>query len=62
MTSETNIALLILTLIRHRYAADRLKKSENVIEKYKKKLEDMAELRRELKVRSCPVMLALLRS
>jgi hypothetical protein len=33
-----------------------------VIEKYKKKLEDMAELRRELKVRSFPVMLALLRS
>ena len=34
---------------RYRHAADKLQKSENVIEKYKKKLEDSAGLRRELK-------------
>ncbi|WWC71606.1 uncharacterized protein I206_105564 [Kwoniella pini CBS 10737] len=33
----------------YRHAADRLKKSENVIEKYKKKLEESAGLRRELR-------------
>ncbi|WVR07484.1 hypothetical protein IAU60_004526 [Kwoniella sp. DSM 27419] len=32
-----------------RHAADRLKKSENVIEKYKKKLEESAGLRREMR-------------
>jgi protein HOOK3 len=35
--------------IRYRHVADKLQKSENVIEKYKKKLEDSAGLRRELK-------------
>ncbi|WVF72769.1 hypothetical protein IAT40_007587 [Kwoniella sp. CBS 6097] len=33
----------------YRHAAERLKKSENVIEKYKKKLEESAGLRRELR-------------
>ncbi|KAK1927088.1 protein-nucleus import-related protein [Papiliotrema laurentii] len=33
----------------YRHAADKLQKSENVIEKYKKKLEDSAGLRRELR-------------
>jgi protein HOOK3 len=36
--------------VRYRHAADKLQKSENVIEKYKKKLEDSAGLRRELRV------------
>ncbi|CAG8466935.1 14312_t:CDS:10 [Ambispora leptoticha] len=33
----------------YRHAAEKLKKTENVIEKYKKKLEDGADLRRKLK-------------
>lgn len=36
--------------LRYRHAADKLQRSENVIEKYKKKLEDSAGLRRELRV------------
>jgi protein HOOK3 len=43
---------------RHRYTAERLQKTENVVEKYKKKLEESAGLRREFKVRlhslQCP--------
>jgi hypothetical protein len=37
---------------RYRYTAERLQKTENVVEKYKKKLEESAGLRREFKVRS----------
>jgi len=36
--------------VRYRYTADRLQKTENVVEKYKKKLEESAGLRREFKV------------
>jgi len=36
---------------RYRYTAERLQKTENVVEKYKKKLEESAGLRREFKVR-----------
>lgn len=39
-----------LNLVRYRHAADKLKKTENVMEKYKKKLEESADVRRELKV------------
>lgn len=39
--------------LRYRHAADKLQRSENVIEKYKKKLEDSAGLRRELRVSWC---------
>ena len=35
---------------RYRHTADRLQKNENVIEKYRKKLEDSAGMRRELRV------------
>jgi len=38
--------------VRYRYTAERLQKTENVIEKYKKKLEESAGLRREFKERS----------
>lgn len=34
----------------YRHASDRLQKSENVIEKYKKKLEEGADVRRQLKI------------
>jgi len=43
---------------RYRYTAERLQKTENVVEKYKKKLEESAGLRREFKV-SIPISLAL---
>jgi protein HOOK3 len=33
----------------HRHTAEKLQKAENVIEKYKKKLEETADLRRQLK-------------
>jgi protein HOOK3 len=36
----------------YRHATDKLQKAENVIEKYKRKLEESADLRRSLKV-SC---------
>lgn len=38
-------------LSRYRHAADKLQKTENVMEKYKKKLEESADLRRTVKVR-----------
>lgn len=41
----------------YRHAAEKLKKTENVIEKYKKKLEESADLRRQMKVR--PALLSL---
>jgi hypothetical protein len=43
---------LTLALIIHRYrhAADRLQKTENVMEKYKKKLQEGADLRQHVKV------------
>jgi hypothetical protein len=37
---------------RYRYTAERLQKTENVVEKYKKKLEESAGLRRDFKVHS----------
>jgi len=35
---------------RYRHAVNKLQRTENVIEKYKKKLENSAVLRREMKV------------
>ena len=40
-----------LRTFRYRHAADRLQKTENVMEKYKKKLQEGAELRSHLRVR-----------
>lgn len=37
--------------VRYRHAADRLQKTENVMEKYKKKLQESADLRQHVKVR-----------
>lgn len=37
-------------VVRYRHAADKLQKTENVMEKYKKKLEESADLRRRIKV------------
>jgi protein HOOK3 len=34
----------------YKHAAEKLQKTENVIEKYKKKLEESADLRRQIKV------------
>lgn len=39
---------------RYRHAADKLQKTENVMEKYKKKLQEGADLRQQLKVSSFP--------
>jgi hypothetical protein len=36
---------------RYRHAADKLQKTENVMEKYKKKLQEGADLRQHVKVR-----------
>lgn len=35
----------------YRHAAEKLNKTENVMEKYKKKLEESAEMRKKVKVR-----------
>lgn len=35
---------------RYRHAADKLQKTENVMEKYKKKLQESADLRQHVKV------------
>ena len=37
-------------VVRYRHAADRLQKTENVMEKYKKKLQEGADLRSHVKV------------
>lgn len=42
---------LLLTWRRLRHASDRLAKTENVMEKYKKKLQEGADLRQHVKVR-----------
>lgn len=43
-----------LTFLRYRHAADKLQKTENVMEKYKKKLQEGADLRQQVKVhRTC---------
>jgi len=42
---------LLTHLLRYRHAADKLQKTENVMEKYKKKLEESADLRRNIKAR-----------
>lgn len=39
-----------LSLGRYRHAADKLQKTENVMEKYKKKLQEGADLRQRVKV------------
>ena len=39
---------------RLRHASDRLAKTENVMEKYKKKLQEGADLRQHVKVRLLP--------
>lgn len=38
---------------RYKHSAEKVQKMENVMEKYKKKLEESAELRRLVKVRRC---------
>lgn len=40
---------------RHRHLAERLQKNENVIEKYKKKLDESTSLRRDYKVQYLPL-------
>jgi hypothetical protein len=42
----------------YRHATDKLHKAENVIEKYKRKLEESADLRRSLKVSLWPILSA----
>lgn len=42
---------------RYRHAADKLQKTENVMEKYKKKLQEGADLRSHVKVRLAAVRL-----
>jgi hypothetical protein len=37
-------------VLRYRHAADKLQKTENVMEKYKKKLQEGADLRQQVKV------------
>jgi len=46
---------------RLRHASDRLAKTENVMEKYKKKLQEGADLRQHVKVRLLPRQGALCR-
>ena len=36
--------------LRYRHAADKLQKTENVMEKYKKKLQEAADMRQQVKV------------
>ena len=43
---------IYLTHFRYRHAADKLQKTENVMEKYKKKLQEGADLRQHVKVSS----------
>jgi hypothetical protein len=54
--SESNFSSVISMRVnadgRYRYTAERLQKTENVVEKYKKKLEESAGLRRDFKVHS----------
>src|SRR5882757_7264088 len=40
----------VLIIHRHRHTADKLQKTENVMEKYKKKLQEGADLRQRVKV------------
>jgi hypothetical protein len=40
----------LILFARYRHAADKLQKTENVMEKYKKKLQEGADLRQQLKV------------
>lgn len=44
----------------YRHASEKAKKQENVIEKYKKKLEEAAETKRMLKVRRLALVLEAL--
>ena len=39
-----------VTISRYRHAADKLQKTENVMEKYKKKLQEAADMRQQVKV------------
>lgn len=43
-------SLFIWDLYRYRHAADKLQKTENVMEKYKKKLQEAADMRQQVKV------------
>lgn len=46
----TDTPRLVLTIHRYRHTADKLQKTENVMEKYKKKLQEGADLRQRVKV------------
>ena len=48
--SHYGIKSITYTALRYRHAADKLQKTENVMEKYKKKLQEGAELRSHLRV------------
>ncbi|EPB83281.1 hypothetical protein HMPREF1544_09981 [Mucor circinelloides 1006PhL] len=47
---ESQAAALKDQVDEHRHAAEKLQKAENVIEKYKKKMEDTADLKRQMKL------------
>ena len=41
---------MLIEISRYRHAADKLQKTENVMEKYKKKLQEAADMRQQVKV------------
>lgn len=45
-----DMSRLVLIVYRYRHTADKLQKTENVMEKYKKKLQEGADLRQRVKV------------
>lgn len=45
-----DMSCIVLIMHRHRHTADKLQKTENVMEKYKKKLQEGADLRQRVKV------------
>jgi protein HOOK3 len=53
--------VLNTTLARYRHAADKLQKTENVMEKYKKKLQEGADLRQSVKVLYSSINMPLLK-
>ena len=60
MEQANEAATLKDRLDEYRHDAEKLKKAENVIEKYRKKLEDGADLRRILKVNELNILRAIL--
>ena len=55
--SHYGIKSITYTALRYRHAADKLQKTENVMEKYKKKLQEAADMRQQVKVfAGCPVL------